>query len=127
VDGEEPDGSPDGATARPGRLRLSEQFAYAFDLGDNWQHLCTVVLQPADPVESLGTIPDGRLPCCGWGDIPDQYGRHRNGGDGSTPMPPAPGGLSDLPPILPRWGPQSSQGHQASGRVTDIRYRDLIT
>ena len=28
--------------ARLGRLRLGEQFAYVFDLGDNWQHLCTV-------------------------------------------------------------------------------------
>lgn len=35
-DGEEPDGSLDGATTRLGRLRPGEQFAYIFDLGDNW-------------------------------------------------------------------------------------------
>ena len=69
-DGEEPDGSLDGAKARLGRLRLSEQFAYVFDLGDNWQHLCTVGPKLADPLESLGTVPDRPLPCWGWGDIP---------------------------------------------------------
>jgi Plasmid pRiA4b ORF-3-like protein len=129
-DGEEPDGSLDGAKTRLGRLRLSEQFAYVFDLGDNWQHLCTVGPKLADPLESLGTVPDRPLPCWGWGDIPDQYGRRWNGDDGSTPMPPTPDGMADLPPILPWWGPQRSRGRQASlpsGEVTEIRHRDLIT
>ncbi len=105
---------------------LSEQFAYVFDLGDNWQHLCTVGPKLADPMESLGTVPDRPLPCWGWGDIPDQYGRRWNGDGGSTPMPPAPDGMADLPPILPWWGPQPSRGRQAnlpSGEVTEIRYR----
>jgi hypothetical protein len=62
-DGEEPDRSLDGAKTRLGRLRLSEQFAYVFDLGDNWQHLCTVAPQRADPLETLGIIPVGPLPC----------------------------------------------------------------
>ncbi len=78
----------------------------------------------ADPVETLGTIPDGPLPCWGWGDIPDQYGRRWNGDDGSTPMPPAPDGMANLPPILPWWEPQPSPGRQASlpsGEVTEIR------
>jgi len=74
-DGEEPDQSLDGAKIRLGRLWLSEQFAYVFDLGDNWQHLCTVGPKLADPMETLGTVPDRPLPCWGWGDIPDQYGR----------------------------------------------------
>jgi hypothetical protein len=69
-DGEEPDGSLDGATTRLGRLRLSEQFAYVFDLDDNWQHLCTVGPRPADPLESLGTVPDRPLPCWGWATSP---------------------------------------------------------
>jgi hypothetical protein len=38
-DGEKPERSLDGAQAR---LRSGEQFAHTFDLGDNWQHLCTV-------------------------------------------------------------------------------------
>jgi Plasmid pRiA4b ORF-3-like protein len=74
-DGEEPEGSLNGANVRLGRLRPGEQFAYTFDLGDNWQHLCTVAPQRADPLETLGIIPDRPLPCWGWGDIPDQYGR----------------------------------------------------
>jgi hypothetical protein len=82
--GEEPDGSLDGARTRLGRLRLGEQFAYVFDLGDNWQHLCTVGPKPADPMETLGIVPDSPLPCWGWGAIPDQYGRRWNGDDGST-------------------------------------------
>jgi len=129
-DGEEPDRSLDGAKTRLGRLRLSEQFAYVFDLGDNWQHGCTVGPKLVDPLESLGTVPDGPLPCWGWGDVPDQYGRRWNGDDGSTPMPPAPDGMADLLPILPWWGPQPSRGRQASlpsGEVIEIRYRDLIT
>lgn len=110
--------------------RLSEQFAYIFDLGDNWQHLCTVGPKLADPMESLGIAPDRPLPCWGWGDIPDQYGRRWNGDDGSTPMPSAPDGMGDLPPIPPWWGPQPSRARQAtppSGEVTEIHYRDLIT
>jgi hypothetical protein len=62
-DGEEPEGSLDGAKARLGRLRPGEQFAYTFDLGDNWQHLCTVAPQRADPMETLRIIPVGPLPC----------------------------------------------------------------
>jgi hypothetical protein len=129
-DGEEPDRSLDGAKTRLGRLRLSEQFAYVFDLGDNWQHECTVGPKLVDPLESLGTVPDRPLPCWGWGDVPDQYGRRWNGDGGSTPMPPAPDGMADLLPILPWWGPKPSRGRQASlpsGEVTEIRYRDLIT
>jgi hypothetical protein len=30
------------------RLRPGEQFAHAFDLGDDWQHLCTVAPQRAE-------------------------------------------------------------------------------
>jgi hypothetical protein len=75
-------------------------------------------------------VPDRPLPCWGWGDIPDQYGRGWNGDDGSAPPPPAPDGLSDLPPILPWWGPQPRRAHQAAPPEdggSEIRYRDLIT
>jgi hypothetical protein len=47
-DGDEPEGTLDGSKTRLGRLRLGEQFAYVFDLGDNWQHLCTVADGLAD-------------------------------------------------------------------------------
>ncbi len=129
-DSEEPDGSLDGSRTRLGRLRLGEQFAYVFDLGDNWQHLCTVGPKLADPAETLGIVADRPLPCWGWGDIPDQYGRRWSGDDGSTPMPTAPDGTRDLPPVLPGWGPQDPRPRQAappSGGVNKIRYRHVIT
>lgn len=91
-DGEEPEGSLDGAKARLGRLRPGEQFAYTFDLGDNWQHLCTVAPQRADPLETLGIIPVGPLPCWGWGDIPDQYGRRWTATTAAAPCPRPPTG-----------------------------------
>ena len=117
-DGDEPDGSLDGSKARLGRLRLGEQFAYVFDLGDYWQHLCTVGPQLADPVETLGVVSDRPLPCWGWGDIPDQYGRRWNGDDGEAFMPPAPDGLTDLPSILPGWGPHRRQARQGASHLT---------
>ena len=129
-DEDEPERTIDGSKARLGRLKLGEQFAYVFDLGDNWQHLCTVGLKLADPMETLGTVPDRPLPCWGWGSIPDQYGRDWNGDDGGTAVPPAPKGLSDLPPILPWWGPEPWRAHidkPGDEPVTEIRYRDLIT
>jgi hypothetical protein len=47
-----------------------------------------------------------------------------------APGTPAPDEMSDLPPILPWWGPRPSRARQAtpaSREVTEIRYRDLIT
>jgi Plasmid pRiA4b ORF-3-like protein len=61
-DGDEREGTLDGSKARLGKLRLGEQFAYVFDLGDNWQHLCTVAASLADPLETLGIIPDRPQP-----------------------------------------------------------------
>ena len=46
--------------------------------------------QRADPLETLGIIPDKPLPCWGWGDILDQYGRRWDGDDGSSPVPKTP-------------------------------------
>jgi hypothetical protein len=128
-DGDEREGTLDGSKTRLDRLQLSEQFAYVFDLGDNWQHLCTVSDGLADPLETLGIIPDRPQPWWGWGSIPDQYGRNWNGDDGDTPAPPAPDGLTDLPPILPWWGPQPGRARTALPDPLEggIRYRDLIT
>ena len=127
-DGDEPEGSLDASKARLGRLRCGDQFAYIFDLGDMWSHYCTVSPGLADPMETLGVIPDRPLPWFGWGDIPDQYGRRWNGDDGETPLPPQPDGLTDLPPILPWWGPQPRRARESSrpSDITEIRYRDLI-
>jgi hypothetical protein len=85
------------------QLQPGEQFAYVFDLGDNWAHLCTVGARRIDPVEELGILPDAPLPCWGWGDIPDQYQRRWPDDDGEAPVPENPG-LADLPPLRGLWG-----------------------
>ncbi len=94
--------------ARLSRLRPGEQFAYVFDLGDNWAHLCTVGSSRIDPFETLGIQPAKPLPYWGWGDIPDQYRRRWDGDDGETPMPRDPG-PGNLPPLRPMWGPGESR------------------
>jgi len=88
------------------RLHPGEQFAYVFDLGDDWAHLCTVGPRRIDPAEVLGIRPDTPLPYWGWGDIPDQYRRRWDGDDGESPPPRNPE-LADLPPLRPHWGPSS--------------------
>jgi Plasmid pRiA4b ORF-3-like protein len=92
---------------RLSRLRPGEQFAYVFDLGDDWAHLCTVGDAKIDPVEVLGIRPDKPLPYWGWGDIPDQYRRRWDRDDGESPIAPDPA-LADLPPLRPLWGPDRS-------------------
>ena len=57
-----------------------------------------------DPLETLGIFPYKPLPCWGWGDIPDQYGRRWASDDGESDPPANPDG-TDLPSILPGWGP----------------------
>lgn len=104
--GEAPEGALDSVTTRLSRLRTGEQFAYVFDMGDDWTHLCTVGAERIDPMDELGVIPNRPLPYWGWGDLPDQYGRRWADDDGeSTPEQPR-RVLADLPPILPWWGPQ---------------------
>jgi hypothetical protein len=56
-DGEPPDGALDGRTTRLSRLPAGEQFAYVFDLGDRWAHLCTVAEKRIDPQQELGVTP----------------------------------------------------------------------
>jgi hypothetical protein len=47
------------------RLTLGEQFAYLFDLGDDWAHRCTVAAQRIDPLDELGIVPVDPLPYFG--------------------------------------------------------------
>ena len=89
-------------TERMSRLVLGEQFAYVFDFGDGWTHLCTVGPERIDPEQEVGIIPDLPTPYWGWGSLPDQYGQKWREDDGETPVPPDPRG-SDLPPILAEW------------------------
>ena len=81
-----------------GRLKPGEQFAYEFDFGDSWAHLCTVAERRIDPLETLGIRPADPLPYWGWGDIPDQYGRRWDGDDGESRPPTNPKG-TDLPEL----------------------------
>lgn len=92
----------DARRTKLGRLALGERFAYVFDMGDYWAHLCTVGPERVDPTESYGIVPPRPVPVFGWGDLPDQYGRRWSEDDGSSRPPPDPKG-DDLPPILPRW------------------------
>ena len=56
-------------------VKPGEEFEYVFDLGDNWQHRCTVEPTKADPIEEYGIVPQQPVVIWGWGSVPDQYGR----------------------------------------------------
>ncbi|PWU47182.1 hypothetical protein DLE60_19235 [Micromonospora globispora] len=85
--------------ARPAAPGTS--FAYVFDLGEDWTHMCTV--RPAD--DRWPAPPQAPRPLCGWGSVPDQYGR--NFAD-ARPAAGPPGRsaamFADFPAILPIWG-----------------------
>ncbi|SHH32955.1 IS1096 element passenger TnpR family protein [Streptomyces sp. 3214.6] len=101
-DDEAPDGLVDGHGTTLDRLQDGEQFAYVFDLGDRWTHLCTVAEGEADSLDEFDEIPDRPVPCWGWGSLPDQYERRWDGDDGKSPMPKRPArGLGDPPFTLP--------------------------
>lgn len=73
----------DSSTVRAGRLvRRGDRFAYIYDLGDEWKHLCRVGASSVDPVEAFGVVPEKPVPIWGWGWIPDQYGRRWDGDTG---------------------------------------------
>jgi hypothetical protein len=102
---EDDDEDLDDTQEKLSRLQLGERFAFEFDLGDSWMHLCTVEESKVDPLEVYGEPPDRPVPYFGWGDIPDQYGRRWVGDDGGSPPPPQPDPpLSDLPDLHYTWG-----------------------
>lgn len=86
-------------------VATGEQFAYVFDLGDQWTHLCTVE-GTGDPETVYGIVPNLPVPVWGWGTIPDQYGRRwadDTGDDDEAPEPRHPNPLTD--PWLATTGP----------------------
>jgi hypothetical protein len=97
----------DDSRSRLSRLVRGEQFAYEFDFGDGWTHLCTVVEAGLDPLNTLGIVPNAPLPYFGWGNIPDQYGRAWADWDEESPTP-TDAELADLPPLRPGWGPDQT-------------------
>lgn len=113
-DGEFPAGVLDGHVTKLDKLRVGEQFAYVFDFGDDWAHLCKVIKGDIDPLKEIGEVPTRPVPHWGWGSLPDQHTRRWEGDDGDSPMPKRPDrGLSDLPPILPWWGDATRKWHPA--------------
>ena len=56
-------------------VKPGDQFEYVFDLGDYWQHRCTVADTKVDPLNEYGIVPPGTVAIFGWGSIPDQYRR----------------------------------------------------
>jgi hypothetical protein len=106
-DGEAPDGAVDSDKTKLSQLTPGQQFAYVFDFGDDWTHLCTLATARIDPLDELGILPAQPQPYFGWGDLPDQYGRRWDNDDGESPEPKGPiRPTADLPPILPWWGPR---------------------
>ena len=97
----------DGGATKLSTLSLGEQFVYEFDFGDSWIHFCTVGPERIDPESELGMAPRSPLAYWGWGAIPDQYGRRWIDDDGEDTEPPNPR-RSDLPPLLPGWGPHAA-------------------
>jgi hypothetical protein len=82
-----------------------DQFAFEFDFGDGWEHLCTVGPDLVDPAQVYGAVPERPVSYFGWGDLPDQYGRRWADDDGeSEPSPQPDPPFADLPPLLPSWG-----------------------
>ncbi|GGL21600.1 IS1096 element passenger TnpR family protein [Mangrovihabitans endophyticus] len=106
-DGDAPEGSIDSEATRLSRLAAGEQFAYLFDFGDDWTHLCTVAEHRIDPEDTLGAVPPEPTPFYGLGDLPDQYQRRWPGDDGDSAPPKRPRNpMAGLPPLLPWWGPR---------------------
>lgn len=103
----------DDEATRLSRLELGEEFAYVFDLGDEWAHLCSVGTERVDPVDVYGVEPIDPVPYWGWGWIPDQYGRRFDGDMGDetpVPLPPDPI-FSDLPALHAGWGRRETSPH----------------
>lgn len=97
-----PEGTIEIRSQKLSRLGLDEQFAYTFDFGDGWTHLCSVGPERIDPEEAVGIVPTEPTSYWGWGSMPDQYGRQWSSDDGESPVPTDPSG-HDLPPLLPEW------------------------
>jgi len=57
------------------RVGPGARFRFRFDFGDEWIHECMVDDAKVDPIEAYGEPPAEPVPICGWGTIPDQYGR----------------------------------------------------
>jgi hypothetical protein len=118
------DDAPLGAVDDTSPLSLlgrGTRFAYEFDMGDGWEHACTVGPDLVGPEEVYGEEPDAPAVYFGWGTIPDQHGRRWADDDGYETPPPQPEPpTSDLPPVLPHWGDWPIPPVVAEGAVGDV-------
>jgi hypothetical protein len=117
-------GTRDGRSSRLDTLTVGTAFAYVFDLGEDWTHLCTVRRPDATDV-AQGPPSQPPRPHRSWGDLPDQYGR-RHADDRISPGSPRGSAalLSDLPPILPSWGGRDDRSQRpTAGRVGHLAPR----
>ncbi|MFJ1540902.1 hypothetical protein ACIODS_20375 [Micromonospora chalcea] len=112
-------GTRDGRSSRLDALTVGTAFAYVFDLGEDWTHLCTV--RCPDPFAAVPQPSQPPRPDRGWGDLPDQYGRDRADDRVSAAAPRGSSTLlSDLPPILPSWGARADMSlPRAAGSTGD--------
>ena len=89
-DFDEPGETLDYRRLRLSRLEADEQFVYAFDLGDDWAHLCTVGPRRIDPAETLGIVPTAPLPYWGWDRFLTSTGGASTATTASRPSPTTP-------------------------------------
>lgn len=113
-------GGLDDTSTKLTRLQAGEVFAFTFDYGDGWDHLCTVGHAKVDAEQVAGIVPHRPIPIFGWGALPDQHGRVWSGDDGSGWVPPQPDPpAGDLPRILHDWGPRDVLRGPAAEEVAD--------
>lgn len=79
-------------------------------------HRCVVDEEKVDPLELLGTIPEGPMAYSGWGSIPDQYGRRWADDDGSEQAPRRP---KQRHPMLDVMWPEQMQARELD--IADVR------
>lgn len=101
-DNDAPVGAIDFDATPLSRLAPGDLFAYTFDFGDNWEHLCSVHDDYVDPERMFGSTPPHLVAYWGWGAMPDQYGRRWLEDDLEGPIPPDPEGR-DLPEFHRPW------------------------
>ncbi|WP_422747328.1 hypothetical protein [Micromonospora sp. WMMD1219] len=118
-------GTRDGRCSRLDELIVGTVFAYVFDLGEDWAHLCTVGPPDASVAMPLPSQPP--RPDRGWGNLPDQYGRHHPDDRASAAVPRGSSALlNDLPSILPSWGPHGGgPRRRAAGIRSPQQWRPL--
>lgn len=119
-DGEAPDNTVDGHATKLSRLEAGEQFAYVFDMGDDWAHLCTVADRRIDPADELGETSDRPTPLMGLGKpsgpVRTPLGRRRR----RVPHAETPGPRTQRPAADPALVGRTSPTMSPTGRREEV-------